>query len=259
MLIGTCGYSYKDWIGRFYPERIKPVDMLPFYARRFPAVEIDATYYRIPSSATFASMAARTPPEFRFSVKLPGSLTHAPAETEVPWDDARQFRENLRPLAESGKLAAALAQFPHSFRADARHEAHLRKVRNAFPELPLVAEFRNRAWQCPETLALLSDLDVGWCNVDEPQFETMLRPSSDAVGPLGYVRLHGRNYGKWFRGDATERYEYLYSVEELVPWTARVADIAAETQQTLVFFNNHRFAQSASNAETFARMLLAAS
>jgi uncharacterized protein YecE (DUF72 family) len=257
VLVGTCGYSYKDWIGPFYPERTKPGEMLPFYARRFSAVEIDSTYYRIPSSATFASMAKRTPPDFRFSVKVPGSLTHVVAQAQGVTDDARLFRENLAPLVQSGKLAAALMQFPQSFRPSTSSEAYLRELREALPGISLVAEFRSREWQRAQTLDLLAELQIAWCNVDEPQFAGLLRPSSDVVGPLGYVRLHGRNYKKWFRGDAAERYEYSYSVEELAPWTARVADIAAQACQTYVFFNNHRFGQAAGNAQTFARMLLA--
>ena len=84
-----------------------------------------------------------------------------------------------------------------------------------------------------------------------------MRPSSDVVGPLAYVRFHGRNYKNWWRGSAETRYDYEYTEEELAPWTERVAEMAAQTKQTYVFFNNHRFGQAAKNAGTFARMLLA--
>jgi uncharacterized protein YecE (DUF72 family) len=257
--VGTCGYSYKDWIGRFYPERIKANAMLPFYAEHFSAVEIDATYYRIPSAATFASMHARTPDEFRFTAKLPGTLTHLPSEdAETVSDDARIFLENVQPLVAPGKLAAVLMQFPNGFRPNPRTEAYIRALREALPGLALVAEFRNREWQRPETIALLSEAAIGWCNVDEPQFEGLMRPSSDAVGPLGYVRFHGRNYEKWWRHEKSEeRYEYDYAPAELAPWTERVAEIASETKTTFAFFNNHRFGQAAKNADMFAGMLLA--
>lgn len=258
IVVGTCGYSYKDWVGPFYPQSIKSNGMLPYYAERFPAVEIDASYYRVPSEATFASMDARTPADFRFAAKLPGSVTHLPAEDahRVP-DDARLFRENIEPLVRSGKLGAVLMQFPHSFTATPRAENYLRSVREELVGFPLVAEFRNREWQRNATLELLAELDVGWCNVDEPQFEKLLQPSSDVVGPLAYVRFHGRNYKNWWRGSAETRYEYDYTEEELAPWTERVAEMAAQTKQTYVFFNNHRLGQAAKNAGTFARMLLA--
>ncbi|HMD01463.1 MAG TPA: DUF72 domain-containing protein [Candidatus Baltobacteraceae bacterium] len=255
--VGTCGYSYKDWVGPFYPERTKSSAMLGYYAQRFAAVEVDASYYRVPSEATFASMDARTPPDFRFAVKLPGSVTHLPVEEggRVP-GDAALFRGNLRPLVASGKLAAVLMQFPHAFKPTPRAEAYLATLREEFSELPLVAEFRNREWQRGATLELLASLGIAWCNVDEPQFETMLRPSSDVVGPLGYLRLHGRNYKNWWRGSAETRYDYDYTPQELAPWTERVAEMAAQTEQTYVFFNNHRLGRAASNAGTFARMLL---
>jgi uncharacterized protein YecE (DUF72 family) len=258
VLVGTCGFSYKDWIGPFYPERIKPAAMLPFYAERFPAVEIDSSYYGIPTAKTFASMTARTPADFRFAVKLPGTLTHLPVEENAAVsDDARVFRENLQPMFESGKLAAVLMQFPNAFKPGARTEAYARALRGALPDLPLVAEFRNREWQRSQTLALLAELAIAWCNVDEPQFEGLLRPSSDVVGELGYVRFHGRNYEKWWRHERQEeRYDYLYTPEELVPWTERVAEMASQTRQTLAFFNNHRFGQAAKNAGMLAKMLL---
>ncbi|MGP6157574.1 MAG: DUF72 domain-containing protein [Vulcanimicrobiaceae bacterium] len=258
IVVGTCGYSYKDWIGRFYPERTKPQAMLPYYAERFAAVEIDASYYRIPPPAAFASMSARTPPAFRFTVKAPGSVTHLPVDEalDVP-DDAKLFRENLQPLVEDGKLAAVLVQFPHAFRPTPQTERYLRNLAAAFEGLTLALEFRNREWQTAATLELLAQLDAAWCNVDEPQFETMVRPSSDVVGPLAYVRFHGRNYKQWWRGTAAERYDYLYTPEELEPWTERVIDMAAQTPQTFVFFNNHRFGQAARNASMFAGMLLA--
>ena len=231
--------------------------MLPYYAERFPAVEIDSTYYRIPPQSTFASMAARTPPHFRFAVKLPGSVTHLPddALASVP-ADASIFRERLEPLVASGRLAAVLMQFPNGFKPLERTERYLAALREALPDLPLVAEFRNREWQRAATLELLAALDVAWCNVDEPQFETLLRPSSDVTGSLAYVRFHGRNYKKWWGSDAAARYEYLYPPAELEPWTERVGEMAAQTKETLVFFNNHRFGQAAVNAGMFADMLL---
>jgi uncharacterized protein YecE (DUF72 family) len=256
--VGTCGYSYKDWVGRFYPRSIKSNGMLPYYAEHFPAVEIDASYYRVPTEAAFASMEARTPSGFRFAAKLPGSVTHLPADEvhRVP-DDARLFRENIAPLIRSGKLGAVLMQFPHSFAATSRAENYLKSLREELAGLSLVAEFRNREWQRHATLELLAELDIAWCNVDEPQFDKLLRPSSDVVGPLAYVRFHGRNYQNWWRGTAETRYDYDYTEEELAPWTERVAEMAAQTKQTYVFFNNHRLGQAAKNAGTFARMLLA--
>ena len=258
VFVGTCGWSYRDWIGPFYPNGTKSGEMLPYYAARFPAVEVDATYYRIPSAATFASMAERTPAGFRFSVKVPGSLTHVPeGERHAVRDDARVFRESIEPLVRAGKLATVLAQFPYSFHPNPQTEDYVRALREALGDLPFVAEFRTREWQRPETLELLREVDAGWCNVDEPRFEKLMHPSSDVVGGIGYVRFHGRNAQKWWRGDAAERYDYAYEPEELTPWVERVAEMAAQAPQTYAFFNNHRFGKAVKSADLFAGMLTA--
>ena len=256
VFVGTCGWSYRDWIGPFYPNGIKAADMLPYYAERFPAVEIDSTYYRIPSAATFAGMAERTPGAFRFSVKVPGSLTHLPVEEGLGvHDDARVFREALEPLVRSGKLAAVLAQFPYSFHPNADTEDYLGAVRAALEDLPLVCEFRSREWQRPSTLHLLEEIGAGWCNVDEPHFKELLHPSADVVGAVGYVRFHGRNAKQWWTGDNAERYDYAYAPEELAPWAERVGEMAASARQTFAFFNNHRFGNAVKSADLFASLL----
>ena len=175
LYVGTCGYSYADWKGTFYPEKIRSTDMLPFYAQHFKAVEIDATYYRVLSSKTFASMAARTPESFRFAVKVPGTVTHATGAQAVH-PDAAAWLESIGPLIESRKFACGLLQFPNGFRPEPRNEAYLRKVCEALRSVPLVVEFRNRKWQTNATLLMLSELGVAWTNVDEPQFRTLMRP-----------------------------------------------------------------------------------
>jgi uncharacterized protein YecE (DUF72 family) len=256
LYVGTCGYSYAEWKGTFYPEKIKATDMLPFYARHFGAVEIDATYYRVLGAKTFASMAARTPDDFRFAVKVPGTVTHA-AGAEVVHPDAAAWLDGVQPLVESKKLACGLLQFPSGFKPEPRNEAYLRKVCEALGAVPLVVEFRNRKWQTNETLTLLSELGVSWTNVDEPQFRTLLRPGADVTASLAYVRFHGRNYEQWWSGDNATRYEYLYSQEELTPWTDRIIDLAAQpkVREVYAYFNNHRRGNAARNAEMLEELL----
>jgi uncharacterized protein YecE (DUF72 family) len=256
--VGTCGFSYRDWIGPFYPPGTKPREMLELYAAHFPAVEIDSTYYRVPPPSTFASMAERTPKNFRFAVKLPGAATHLPADAAALPPEVDAFRAALEPLAASGKLAAGLMQFPNSFKPSPAAEERLRALRGALPDLPLVAEFRHRDWQTHATLELLRELDVGWCNVDMPHFSKLLRESADAIGPVAYVRFHGRNAKQWWRPETPDlRYDYSYSAEELEPWVERVADLRATegVRETLAFFNNHRAGQAVRNAEMFEAML----
>ena len=255
--IGTCGFSYRDWIGPFYPLGIKPLEMLPYYAERFACVEIDSTYYAIPQPRLFESMDRRTPPSFRFTVKAPGSITHLPADAAPSDDEATAFSEALQPINASGKLAAVLAQFPNSFRPGSDSYRRLDWLKRAWPDIRLIAEFRHRAWQADETLAALRELDIGWCNVDEPRFASLMRPGSEVTSAIGYIRFHGRNYGTWWKQERAshERYHYLYSAQELTEWLPRVAAVDEQAKETYVFFNNHHLGNAATNAKQFAGML----
>ena len=144
--VGTCGYSYPDWKGPFYPAAIRPNQLLEYYARTFTAVEVDSTYYRVPPPATFRAMAARTPAGFRFCVKLPASGTHGPAAAHGSVHaDVGLLRANIAPLIDSGKFAAALMQFPNSFHPTPAAHDHIAALRDALSDIPLVAEFRGRS------------------------------------------------------------------------------------------------------------------
>jgi len=253
--VGTCGYAYKDWVGPFYPPKTKPAEMLPAYARRFRAVEIDSSYYGVPKLSTVASMDARTPPDFRFSFKLPATVTHPPAPGLRVHDDARVLLESLEPVRRSGKLACVLAQFPNGFKPEGDREAYLCNVVAAFAGVPVVVEFRNQAWQRPQSLRLLREIGASYANVDMPKLDGLLAPSSDAVGPVGYVRFHGRNAAQWWTGTNVTRYDYTYEPDELVPWIDRIAEIASQTSDTYVLFNNHESASAARNAEMLEALL----
>lgn len=253
--VGTCGYAYKDWLGPFYPATTRQGEMLRYYANCFQAVEIDSSYYGVLQPATIARMNANSPPNFRFCFKAPQTVTHPPDVTVRVHDDAKAFAESVMPIVEAGKFGCALIQFPNSFKAAESGEDYFRRVVEALRPLRLVAEFRNREWQTAHTHALLSDLDVGWCNVDMPHYESLMAPSSDATSAIGYVRFHGRNAAQWWTGDNTTRYDYDYSTEELVPWTDRVADIDERVETTFAFFNNHARGNAARNAEAFIDLL----
>lgn len=257
VLVGTCGFSYRDWVGPFYPAGTKSADMLEYYARRFSAVEIDSTYYAIPKPQLFERMAARTRAAFTFTVKAPGSITHVPADAEPAKTEIGAFLECLQPLIESRKLGAVLAQFPHSFRPDADGRTRLEELRTWWPRLPIVCEFRHRDWQRDDVLVSLRELGMGWCNVDEPQFSSLMRPGAEVTSEIGYVRFHGRNYEKWWRQERAshERYSYLYGEQELEAWIPRIADVAGQTEKTFVFFNNHHLGRAADNALQMRRLL----
>lgn len=253
--VGTCGYSYKDWVGPFYPPATKPAEMLRYYRSHFSAVEIDSSYYGIPSPNTIGSLNKRTPPQFRFSFKAPQTVTHPPDTKASIHDDARLLSDVLAPIQQSGKLACILLQFPNGFKRTPTSEHYLLRAIGAFEPLPIVVEFRNSDWQNDETEQLLRENDVSLCNVDLPHLESLPHPSSDATGPIGYVRFHGRNAKMWWKGTNVTRYQYFYTAEELVPWTDRVAEIEAQVKETYAFFNNHARGNAAQNAEMFEKLL----
>lgn len=253
--VGTCGFAYKDWIGSFYPPATKQREMLRYYAQRFNAVEIDSSYYGVPSEETVRRMDARTPEAFRFCFKVPATVTHSPGATASVHPDAWDLRTHLDPLLQAGKFGCALAQFPNAFRPTTASERRVRAIAEALAGLPLVVEFRHRDWQIPHTYAMLRELGIGWCNLDMPHLESLPLPSSDATSSVGYVRFHGRNAGQWWQGTNVTRYAYDYAPEELVPWTERIAEIEEGTQETYAFFNNHARGKAAGNAELFGRLL----
>jgi uncharacterized protein YecE (DUF72 family) len=201
-------------------------------------------------------MNSRTPPDFRFCFKAPQTVTHAPdVRVEYVHDDAALFVESVMPIVDAKKFGCALIQFPNAFKRTETALAYLRRVVEALRPLPLVVEFRNSEWQTAETHRLLCDLDVGWCNVDMPRYDTLLHASSDATCRIGYVRFHGRNAEQWWKGDNTTRYDYDYNPAELEPWLDRVADIDAGVEATYAFFNNHARGNAARNAEMFVDLL----
>ena len=233
--VGTCGYAYKDWIGPFYPGTIRQSEMLSYYANCFSAVEIDASYYGVLQGATVERMIANTPSIFRFCFKVPQTVTHRPDVTARVHDDAHAFVESVMPVVQAGKFGCALVQFPNSFRPAESGETYVSRVVEALRPVRMVLEFRNREWQTPRTQELLCGLDVGWCNVDMPQYESLLTPGSDVTCGVGYVRFHGRNAAQWWTGNSTTRYDYDYRLDELLPWTGRIADIRARRKRRTHF------------------------
>lgn len=230
--------------------------MLPFYARTFPAVEIDSSAYGVPSTRSVASMVGRTPAAFRFSFKAPQTVTH-PTDLTSPHvhDDAKLLLESVQPALDAGKLACILAQFPNGFKPEGPAERYLERTIEAFEGVPVVVEFRNRQWQQPQTLEFLRERGAAYCNVDVPSYETLPHASSEVTAGIAYVRMHGRNAKAWWRGTNVTRYDYLYAAEELEPWADRVAEIEAQAAATYVFFNNHSGGKAARNAEMFEALL----
>ncbi len=249
--VGTSGYSFEDWRGRFYPTETGKGKMLDYYVRHFPTVEINSTYYRIPPPRVFENMVEKAPEGFDFMVKVPQSFTH---HREHMNDDTGTFRKALAPLAESGKLAGCLAQFPYSFKFSSLSLDHVSRCRDAVAPHPLYAEFRHAGWVNRTMYDRLNGEGIGYVSVDEPQLRGLLKPDCFATTDTAYVRLHGRNTEHWWEGGAL-RYDYNYSEEELEYWKEKIDKLKKKVKTAYVFFNNCHEGQAATNAGQFLKML----
>ncbi len=269
--VGTSGWSYPSgkgtWNGIFYPDQparrprgTPKFDELAFYAEHFDTVEVNSSFYRVPTVATVEKWAERTPEGFEFSLKLYQKFTHPDLFAKATGGDPSQlgakdvdaFRVALEPLVKAGKLGALLAQFPASFKNDAESAGYLEWLLKSFKDYPIAVELRHRTWseQPSETAQLLSAYDAALAQIDEPKFKTSIRQTLlPNVKSVYYLRLHGRNAAQWWKHEASEdRYNYLYSEEELQPFAEAAKAASREVKKAYLYANNHFSAKSVANA-----------
>jgi uncharacterized protein YecE (DUF72 family) len=246
--VGPAGWSYKDWEGTVYPKHGSKFDHLAYLASFFDTIEINSPFYRIPPPSHAKSWVRRVAanPDFKFTTKVFRGFTHDDAP--LLESDVKAFRDYLDPLADANRLGAVLLQYPWSFKNSDESRQKLTQLFSQFGAYPLALEVRHATFQNDSFLEFLNAQNVAWVNVDQPLFHDSVKPSDAASGPLAYVRLHGRNYEKWFaHGETWERYNYLYSKEELAPWAERIRAVAQE-KETYVVTNNHFRGQAIVNA-----------
>lgn len=252
ILVGTSGYSFPDWQGGFYPQRLPRGEWLGYYARHFPVVEINATYYRLPPASTFARMADATPEGFGFWVKVPGEVTHR--DGSIP-GVIPEFRSSIGPLAEAGRLRGALAQLPHSFHRSEANMVGIQRLGEAMAGVPLAVEFRGAEWQTPETREWLKSQQLIWVNTDLPDLPGLPKREAVVAAPTGYIRFHGRNDKTWYNPKAGDRYDYNYTCEELKWWVPHIQNFDAEGATINIFFNNCHMGQAVKNAKMLMQLL----
>jgi uncharacterized protein YecE (DUF72 family) len=250
VLVGPAGWSYTDWEGIVYPRhKTRGFHEAAYLAQFFDTIEINTSFYsplRAEVAKTWIARVASNP-NFRFTAKLWKRFTH---DRDANLQDEKVFKEGLAPLLSGGRLGALLLQFPWSFKNTQENHQYLGGLLMQFMEYPLVLEVRHSSWNNPEVLAWLAERGVGFCNIDQPVIGRSMAPSACATAPVGYVRLHGRNYEHWFTSNAhaEERYNYLYTQAELEPWAARIASIARSADVTFVITNNHFEGKAVANA-----------
>jgi uncharacterized protein YecE (DUF72 family) len=268
--VGTAGWSYKDWEGIFYPPGMQrrkqhPLEVL---ARCFDMVEINTSFYghiKPELARLWAKRAGDVNPNFFFTSKLHRSFTHSPlavmeptsAATIKPTDeDERLAREGLDALAATGKFGALLIQFPVSFKNTSLNREYVENLLRQFIEYPRVVEIRHASWDNPDTIRDFEQKNVSFCNIDQPLIGRSLEATEHVTAPVGYVRLHGRNYNQWFEAERSEdRYNYLYRESELAGWKDKIERIAEKAEVTYVVANNHFEAKAGVNALQLKHML----
>lgn len=259
ILVGPAGWSYPDWNGILYPtHRQHGFHEATYVAQFFDTIEINTSFYN-PLRPDFAARwieCVAANPRFLFTAKLWQRFTH---ETGATAQDEKAVRAGFDVLREAGRLGAVLLQFPFSFHNTVENHDRLKHLLVAFSEYPLVVEVRHSSWVLPEFFHFLHERRVGFCNIDQPLIGRSVKPGERFTSALGYVRLHGRRYDTWFSDDpelaSHERYNYLYSAEELEPWVKRIRHVSGGTETTFVVTNNHFEAKGVVNALQLVHLL----
>jgi uncharacterized protein YecE (DUF72 family) len=292
--VGTCSWADKTMVKAWYPPEVTSAEArLRYYADRFDTVEVDSTFYALPELGTVERWVERTPDGFIFHVKAFGLMTEHSVDPRVleeplasmeheltsygrvtrPSGEMLEatfdaFLERIEPLRSVGKLGGILMQFPPYFRADdpaseRRNLAYLERAAERLDGYRVLVEFRDPSWVSAQrresTLDFLRHRGLAYVSVDAPQFpdRATMPPLAEATSDWAVVRMHGRNHDTWFARtkSAAERFDYLYSEEELGQWEAPIRRLADETEVTWVLFNNCRHDYAPRNAREMSEIL----
>lgn len=293
ILVGTSSWTDPTLIrsGRFYPAFARSAEArLQFYASQFPLVEVDSTYYAMANEATAKLWVQRTGADFTFDIKTfrlftlhPTPLAALPRDIReaLPKDVAQKkniyqkdmpfeimgelwtrFERALLPLDSAGKLGVVLFQFPPWFYPGNEQREYIQSCQARLPQYRVAVEFRHGSWANEKnrerTLSFLRDNNLPLVCVDEPQgFKSSVPPITETTSDISLVRFHGRNRETWEKqgiGPA-ERFNYLYSEEELREWAPKIRELADKTKQCHVLFNNCYEDKAVTNAKQIAFML----
>jgi uncharacterized protein YecE (DUF72 family) len=271
IVVGTSSWADPGFVKEWYPDGLDQKDLLPYYAQHFAGVEVNSTYYGVPSRTVVRRWAEVTPAGFTFDVKLHQALSRHSAEVDTlpkalrdrvdttprgrvrpsPALDrelGRRYLRAVQPLVDAGKLSSFLLQLSPAFKPGAKDLDELADLLETLAPHPVAIEFRHRGWlgrdQRERTFAWLADHGAAFVGVDAPEGKPpTLLPAIDAVTDprLAYLRAHGRNARGWIKGrTVAERFGYRYSDKELREIERRAERLAEEADTVRVMFNNNR-------------------
>lgn len=275
---GTSGWSYKDWVGPFYPEKIpKGFSELGFYASFFDCVEVNSTFYRHfpPSVGAKWLTEVENNPEFVFIIKLFNEFTHGNRERGRVFNDNKKIVKSfLKPFVERGKLGGVLVQLSEYFRESPASSDHISYLKHEFDEFPLFFELRHISWYTERARESLMKENINIVAIDQPVLKGMTGFNPEVAGSIGYIRLHGRNTKMWDLSrkslaekhdpaesnganslDASSRYDYLYNGSELDEIEKKILKVKERCKRIYVVANNHPMGKAVANALELVRRL----
>jgi len=254
LYFGTSGYDYPEWKGLFYPEKLARAKFLEYYASQFNSLELNGTFYRMPTAAQMQNMIDRSQKRVMFSIKAFQGLTHNYEASQIKLL-VYEFKKALEPLLTENLLLCALFQFPESFHYEKERRVHLDLLLREVSDIPVVVEMRNSKWQSDQVYAALRERNVGWCITDNPNLKNLMKLDYISTGDIAYFRFHGRNAQMWYNGDNVTRYDYLYSDEELQSFVVPIRELLKRARIVQLFFNNHAKSQAVVNAKKLELLL----
>jgi uncharacterized protein YecE (DUF72 family) len=250
LLIGTSGFDYPEWKGLFYPEKLARAKFLEYYSSQFNSLELNGTFYRMPTAVQMRRMIERSGGKIKFTVKAFKDLTHA-ADKSHYLPLMAEFKKALEPLIAEKVLLCILLQFPESYHYDKHERIYLDNLLKEVSEIPVIVEMRNTRWQNDSVYKELQHRNVGWCITDNPDLKNLLKLEYVSTSDIAYMRFHGRNTEMWYTGDNETRYDYMYPDCELKSFVSPILELLKNTRIVQLFFNNH----AKSNATVNARKL----
>lgn len=257
IFVGTSGWKYDDWIGKFYPEDIPKNRLLQYYSTYFRTVEVNFSYYIMPNRYTLSAIARNVPRDFVFTIKLNSVFTHQKdllnPYLEVPLKERDEFLRAVEVMRSEGKVDTLLAQFPQSFRFSTRNLEYITKLGRAFSGFNLAVEFRSKDWYNGVVYEVFKRENLTFVSVDEPEIPVLPPRELIVTNRIGYIRLHSRDASKWYGGEKL-RYDYYYQDCELMEWIDKIK-ASWGFEKLYVFFNNCHNGQAAENALRFKKLV----
>lgn len=251
ILVGTCGFQYREWVTVFYPRSLPSDSWLNYYSRSFGCCELVFTRFRLPEVSMIQQIVDETRGGVQFVFRAPSRLSEEHPDNA---DLARRFAATLWPLKEAGQLSGVLAQFPPGFEFIRDNFTQLCLLRDSLQGIPLIAEFGCADWNTPRAARHLASARIAFACIDGGM-SLKEKPFFCVTAGQAYIRLQGRNQPKWLQGDGSTQHDYLYSRAELTALVPEIQRLERESERVLIFMNNPWRGQAVINARMLMELL----